>query len=133
MLPEASSGELFRKPPKEHNRAARNGALLPGLRVDVVEVEDVRGEKMAHELVVKEVCGFAKAFPKSFDVFDEARLRFRCQPHHRVLETREMPHDPVVGTKRDVKGHLRRKRKEKSRKVGDTAKSRASTAFGRIT
>ena len=78
----------------------------------------MRGEKMAHELVVKEMRGFVKAHAEPFDVFDEASLCVGCQPHHRVLQKREMPHDPVVGTKRNVEGHLWRERKEKSRKVG---------------
>lgn len=86
--------------------------------MDVVEVEDVRCEKVAHELVVKEMRGFVKAHAEPFDVFNEARLRVGCQPHHRVLQKREMPHDPVVGTNRDVEGHLRGERKEKSREVG---------------
>lgn len=73
---------------------------------------------MAHELVVKEMRGFVKAHAEPFDVFDEASLCVGCQPHHRVLQKREMPHDPVVGTKRNVEGHLWRERKEKSRKVG---------------
>ena len=77
---------------------------------------------MAHEFVVKEVRGFEKALPKSFNVFYASRQGGGGEPHHWILKEREVPHDPVVGTKRDVKGHLRRERKDERPKVDRSPK-----------
>ena len=111
VLSKSSVREFPDEAPKEQNRPGGNGRGRAGLRVDVVEVEHVRGEKVAHQLVVKEVRGFAKAFPESFDVFDATPKGGGCEPHHGILEEREMSYDSVVGTQRNVKGHLRGKRK----------------------
>ena len=117
VLAKGSVGEFPDEAPKEKHRPGGDGRLRAGLRVDVVEVEHVRGEKVAHEFVVKEVRGFEKALPKSFNVFYASRQGGGGEPHHGILKEREVPHDPVVGTKRDVEGHLRRERKDERPKV----------------